>query len=294
MVSVTSASLIQRSLAWMVASCLCFALVMVSIRLFLVDLPTEQSVFLRYAIGSVFLLPFIGMTGLKFWKWPQKWRFLIRGVLHGLGVVTWFFALLMVPLAEINALLNLGPVYATLGAVLVFGERLKLRRIMAIVISFVGALIVIKPGFADFNLGIVAILLTAPLFAASDLIAKGLKAVCPDNLIIFGLSSCIAVLLAGPAMMAWAPMRAEHYIGVLAIASFATLGHVTLMRAFRGPMWAAQMGKYVQLLFVVIFGIALFDEIPVASTLIGAMVVLLSVSYIAWREHQLAKQGEAQ
>ena len=49
-------------------------------------------------------------------------------------------------------------------------------------------------------------------------------------------------------------------------------------------MWAAQTGKYVQLLFVVLFGIALFDEIPVLTTLLGAVVVLAAVSYIAFRE----------
>ena len=64
----------------------------------------------------------------------------------------------------------------------------------------------------------------------------------------------------------------------------ATLGHMSLMRSFVGPMWAAQAGKYVQLLFVILFGITLFDEIPTLSTLAGAMVVLSAVTYIAMRE----------
>ncbi len=282
--------IILHSLGWMIVSCLCFALVMVSIRLYLMDLPTEQSVFLRYFVGSFLLLPFIGSAGVRFWQWPNRGKFALRAGLHALGVLTWFFALLSVPLAEINALLNLGPVYATLGAVFFFGERLKLRRIGAIIISFIGALIIIKPGFVAITFGLIAILFTAPLFSASDLIAKRLKRDSSDKLIIFALSSGISALLLIPAILVWQPMTSVHILGIGCISGFATLGHITLMRAFRGPMWAAQTGKYIQLLFVVGFGIVLFDEIPAASTMLGAFVVLAAVSYIALREHQLGKQ----
>ena len=86
------------------------------------------------------------------------------------------------------------------------------------------------------------------------------------------------------ALLVWQPMSLLNWMGILVIGVAATLGHVTLMRSFAGPMWAAQAGKYIQLLFVILFGIALFDEIPTASTLLGALVVLGGVSYIAMRE----------
>ena len=106
---------------------------------------------------------------------------------------------------------------------------------MAILVSFMGALVVIKPGFAEFNLGILAILATAPLFAFSDLIAKELKAHHDDNLIIFSLSLGISALLLVPALYVWLPMTGSEWFGVFAIAVCATIGHVTLMRAFLGP-----------------------------------------------------------
>ena len=127
-------------------------------------------------------------------------------------------------------------------------------------------------------------MLTAPLFAASDLIAKSLKKHHDDNFIIIAMSAGIAVATAIPAMLVWQPMSVMNWVGVLAIGITATLGHVTLMKSFRGPMWAAQTGKYIQLLFVVLFGITLFDEIPLMSTIAGALVLLGAVSYIAFRE----------
>ena len=178
---------VRVALGWMVISCLMFALVMVSIRLFLVDLPSEQSVFLRYTIGALMLLPLIGRSVGRVITSPVRGLMAVRALLHGLGFYSWFFGVLRIPLAEVNAMLNLGPVYATLGAVLFMGETLRFRRIAAILVSFVGALIIIKPGFAEINLGTIAVLIAAPMFAGSNLIAKRLKAFENDRTIIFTL-----------------------------------------------------------------------------------------------------------
>jgi drug/metabolite transporter (DMT)-like permease len=275
---------VRRTLAWMVLSCLLFALVMVSVKLFLTDLPPVQTVFLRYVFGILLLMPLVAGT-LGGFSVSASWKMLVvRAVCHALAVLFWFYSIMRIPLAEVNALLNLGPVYATIGAAIYFGEGLKLRRVMAILISFAGAMVIIKPGFAEINLGTIAVMLTAPLFAVSDLIAKSLKAHHDDNVIIIALSAGIAVATAVPAAFVWQPMSMMNWVGIAAIGTAATLGHVTLMKSFKGPMWAAQTGKYVQLLFVVLFGITLFDEIPVMSTIIGALVVLGAVSYIAVRE----------
>ena len=279
-----------RSICWMLVSCLMFATVMACIRYFLSDLPPEQTVFLRYLIGVGLMAPLVFARLPELATTHHRGKFVLRFLLHGLGVYTWFYAVLRLPLADVNALLNLGPIYATLGAVLLFGERLRLRRMMAILISFMGALIVIKPGFAAFTLGTLAILATAPLFAFSDLIAKELKAHHDDNLIIFALSLGISALLLVPALYVWLPMDGSEWFGICAVAVCATIGHVTLMRAFRGPMWAAQSGKYVQLVFVVGYGIVLFDETPTLSTLIGAVIVCSAVTFIAIRQSQLSRE----
>jgi len=275
------------SICWMLVSCLMFATVMAAIRMFLVDLPPEQTVFLRYFVGAGLILPLVASRLPALARTKHKGKLVLRCLLHGLGVYTWFYAVLKVPLADVNALLNLGPIYATLGAVILFGEKLKLRRILAIVISFAGALIVIRPGFSEFNMGTLAILMAAPLFAFSDLIAKGLKAYHDDHLIIFSLSTGISALLLIPALYAWTPLNESQWLGVMVIAVCATIGHVTLMRAFRGPMWAAQSGKYIQLVFVTSYGFFLFGEIPAISTIAGALIVCGAVSYLAFRESQL-------
>jgi drug/metabolite transporter (DMT)-like permease len=258
------------------------------VKLFLTDLPPVQTVFLRYVVGVLLLIPLVAGT-LGGVTVGASWKMLVaRAVCHALAVLFWFYSIMRIPIAEVNALLNLGPVYATIGAAIWFGEGLKLRRVMAILISFAGALAIIKPGFVEINLGTIAVLLTAPLFAVSDLIAKSLKQHHDDNLIIIALSVGVAAATAIPAVLVWQPISLMNWVGILAIGISATLGHVTLMKSFRGPMWAAQTGKYIQLLFVVLFGITIFEEIPVMSTVIGALVVLGAVTYIAIRESRNA------
>ena len=280
---------IRRSLAWMILSCLLFAFVMAAVKLFLTDLPPVQTVFLRYVVGILLLIPLVAGTLGGLSVGANGKMLVVRAICHALAVLFWFYSIMRIPLAEVNALLNLGPVYASVGAAIWFGERLKLRRMMAIAISFAGALAIIKPGFAEINLGTIAVMLTAPLFAVSDLIAKSLKQHYDDNIIIIALSAGIAMATAIPAVLVWQPLSLMNCVGILAIGISATLGHVTLMKSFRGPMWAAQTGKYIQLLFVVLFGIMIFDEIPVMSTIIGALVVLGAVTYIAFRESRNAR-----
>jgi len=282
--TVTHAAAVRAALGWMVVSSLLFAIVMASVRLFLSDLPPVQTAFLRYMVGICLVLPFVFASMPQLWRSPVRGALATRGILHAIAVCLWFFSITRVPLADVNAILNLGPVWATIGAAVFFGEKLRLRRVSAILISFVGAMIIIKPGFAEVGTGTIAVMCTAACFAFSDLIAKRLKAHHDDRFIILSLSVTIATATLPFALVVWQPISITNLIGILVIGTAATLGHVTLMRSFAGPMWAAQAGKYIQLLFVILFGMALFDEIPSASTLLGALVVLLGVSYIAMRE----------
>lgn len=283
-VTTNHAAAVRAALGWMVVSSMLFASVMVSVRFFLSDLPPVQTAFLRYVMGVFLLLPFVAGSLPQLWRSPVRKALASRGILHGIAVCLWFFSIQRIPLADVNAILNLGPVWATLGAAVFLGEKLRLRRVSAILISFAGAMIIIKPGFAQIDIGIMAVMCTAAFFAFSDLIAKQLKAHHDDRFIILSLSVTISLITLVPALFVWQPISAGNWVGIILISTAATVGHVTLLRSFAGPMWAAQSGKYIQLLFVIILGVALFDEIPTTSTLFGALVVLLGVSYIAVRE----------
>ena len=88
----------------------------------------------------------------------------------------WFFAMTQIPIADVTALGFTSPIFVTLGAALFLASGLRLRRMIAIGIGFAGMLVILRPGLNTLELGAAAMLLAAPLFAASMLLAKRLTA----------------------------------------------------------------------------------------------------------------------
>jgi drug/metabolite transporter (DMT)-like permease len=162
-------------IAWMLASGLFFVVVTGVVRYLGTDLPAAQSAFLRFGWGVVFLAPSL----LTLWRVgvPQGLgrAIVLRGAVHTLAVVLWFYAMARIPVAEVTAIGYLNPVCVTLGAALLFGEKLAARRLIAIGVALLGALIVLRPGLREIEPGHWAQLGAAVNFAASYLFAKSLS-----------------------------------------------------------------------------------------------------------------------
>ena len=159
-------------IAWMVVTGLCFVMVTALVKLLGGRIPAAESAFLRYLLGLVFLLPVwrqLAATRLT----RRQWRlFGMRGAVHTVGVMLWFYAMTRIPIAEVTAMNYLTPVYVTILAVLVLNERLALRRILAVVAALAGAVLILRPGFRELDPGHLAMLGTAALFSGSYLTAK--------------------------------------------------------------------------------------------------------------------------
>ena len=112
--------------------------------------------FLRYALGIILLLPMVPFrAGLRLQNY--QWRLSIwRGILHAVAVVLWFFAMARIPIADVTAMNYMAPIYVTVGAALFLGERLALRRLVAVAIALIVALTILRPDFREIGDGHVA------------------------------------------------------------------------------------------------------------------------------------------
>jgi len=281
-------------LAWM-ALCGCiFALFMTVLKLKLGDVPPVQSSFMRYAGGLFWLVPYMLVLRAKSGKLPAESKSTIdaatlgRGAAHAVGVSLWFYAIVRNPIADVSALSNLGPVYATLGAALIFGERLRMRRLVAIGASFLGALLIIRPGFADINSGIYAMLMATPIFAISDLLGKRLATRQSNAVMVFYLTLIVTAFLSLPALWVWQSVSAVDWFWAAVIGLLASLGHMCLSQAFKvSEMWVAQSGKFFQLIFAATLGWLFMGNAVSITTWLGGGVIVTAISYIAWREAHL-------
>ncbi|NBP94481.1 MAG: EamA/RhaT family transporter, partial [Gammaproteobacteria bacterium] len=123
-------------------------------------------------VGLVIILPMLSRAGILNLSWKRVGFHGLRGLIHGGGVMLWFLAMSRIPIAEVTALGFTTPIFATLGAALFLNERFRSDRLVVILVGFLGALLILRPGFRVIDIGAFAQLAAAPLFACSYLMVK--------------------------------------------------------------------------------------------------------------------------
>lgn len=277
---------------WMFVTGLCFVAVTALVKYIGPRLPPVEMAFLRYLLGLVFLIPAIGSMRQAHLSKRQWGLFGLRGLVHGCGVMLWFFAMVRIPIADVTAMNYLAPVYVTIGAALFLGEKLAFRRVLAVVAALIGALIILRPGFREVSSGHLAMLVTAVLFGVSYLTAKVMADEVKPSVVVAMLSIFVTIVLAPFAIAVWVTPTFGDLVLLFCVACFAVAGHYTMTLAFAAaPLTVTQPVTFAQLIWAVLIGYLIFDEAVDIWVLIGGVVILGSVVFITWREAVL-KRGE--
>lgn len=281
---------IPAGVAWMLLTGLLFVAVTGIVRYLGSDLPAAEGAFIRYAIGLLMISPalisvFRRKLSAKTWTLYGS-----RGLVHGIAVSLWFYAMARIPVAEVTAIGYSSPIFVTIGAALFLGEKLRMRRIIAVLIGLVGVLIILRPGFQEIGPGQLAQLTAAPLFAVSFLLAKKLTDEADSAEIVAMLSLGCTIVLLPMALADWRDPTWEE-VGWLALTALcATLGHYTLTRAYAcAPITVTQPITFLQIVWATILGVVAFGEPADVFITTGAAVIVGSAWYIARREMQLKR-----
>jgi len=199
----------------------------------------------------------------------------------------WFFAMSRIPIAEVTALGFTAPVFTTLGAALFLRERLRSYRVIAMLAGFAGALLILRPGFREIDIGALAQVAAAPLFACSFLMAKSATRTESSTMIVVMLSVFCTLTLALPALAVWRTPTLEELELLFATAALATTGHYCMTRAFKAAeVSAVQPFTFLQLVWATLLGLVLFDEHPDLWIALGGALIVTAASWMAHREVQ--------
>lgn len=277
---------------WMLVTGLLFVCVTGIVRHLGSDMPAIEAAFIRYIIGLIIILPMLRPI-LRNPPTAQAWRlFALRGLVHGGGVMLWFYAMARIPIAEVTAIGYTAPIFVTIGAAMFLGERIQMRRVLAVVVAFLGAMVILRPGFQELSLGQLAQLGAAPLFAASFILAKKSTDDQNPGVIVFMLSLfCTLTLLPG-AIMQWRDPTWDEVFWLTLTAVFATLGHYTLTQAFKAaPITVTQPVSFLQLVWATMLGMIVFGEPLDFWVLLGGGIIVASATYISHREAVLARRA---
>ncbi len=277
---------------WMFLTGLSFVAVTALVKHGAQDLPAAQAGFMRYLIGLIFLIPLIRpIRGARLTR-RQYWLFGWRGLAQALGVILWFFSMTRITIAEVTAMNYLSPIYITIGAALLLGERLAFRRIVAVAVAFLGALVILRPGFREVSPGHIAMLGTALLFAASYLIAKQLSGEVSAPVIVGMLSITATIGLFPFAIAVWVTPTLAEVGWMTLVALFATAGHYTMTLAFAAaPVIVTQPVTYLQLIWSTLLGALVFSEPIDVWVIVGGVIILGSVTFITLREAMLKRHA---
>ena len=277
-----------QGILWMFLTTLLFVMVTVVVRFLGDAIPASQAAFIRYVIGTLILLPFIIPLIKQSITKNDLIIYILRGFAHSGGVILWFYAMSRIPMAEVTAISYTGPIYISIGAAIFFGEKLAFRRIMAILIAFMGTLIILRPGFQVISIGQLAQVISAPLFAISYLLSKELTKSHNSLVIVCMLSVFVTLTLTPAALTVWVQPTMREIIGLGIVAILATLGHITLTQAIKSaPIIIIQPISFLQLVWATLLGYFIFSEVVDIYVILGGLIIIISVTYISYREMQL-------
>jgi drug/metabolite transporter (DMT)-like permease len=281
-----------RGVFWMLVTGMLFVAVTALVKVLGTRIPAPEAAFLRYVLGLVFLIPFLGKLSQLRLDRQTMMLFGWRGLAHSVGVGLWFFAMARIPIADVTAMNYLSPIYVTLGAALFLGERLAARRIIAVLMALVGALIILRPGFREVGPGHIAMVFTAIFFGASYLLAKILSERCSAAVVVAMLSISVTIGLAPLALMNWVTPTAWELLILMGVATLATAGHYTMTLAFSAaPLTVTQPVTFLQLVWAVALGVLVFGEPLDPWVIMGGTLIVGSVSFISWREAVLKRKA---
>jgi len=274
-----------RGMLWAALAGLMLSSLNAIVRSITLDLDVYQSLFLRYGFGMVVMLPWVLRNPASYRPKDIKGQFW-RGIVHTLGLTLWFTALPHISLADMTALGFTGPIFIMLGAAWFLGEKMRADRWVAALLGFAGVLVVVGPQLSGSG-GVYTLVMLAssPMFAASFLITKALTRYESPSVIVFWQALTVSLFGLPMAIYGWQSPTLMQWISFLVAGVLGSVGHYCLTRGFRAAdISATQSLRFLDLVWATLLGWLVFSDVPRTTTLLGALVIMLSTLWIARRE----------
>lgn len=280
-----------KAMVMMLVATLCFATMHALVAMVSQDLPPVEVAFFRNLFGFVVLVPALLRSRLAAFRTTRLHLHAVRGGINSISMMMFFTALAITPLAEATALSYTAPLFMTIGAVFVLGETLHVRRIAALVIGFVGAIIVLRPGFTEIGLGPVLVLASAVLWSISMIDIKILSRTDSPLTIATYMLVFVTPITFVASLFVWEWPTLPQLGLLFLLGAFGSAGHLLFAGAFKRADTTLLMPlDFTKMVWAALAGYLLFSQVPDLWTWIGGTVIFGSATYISYREHQLARR----
>ena len=255
------------------------------------DLPVLQITWARYFFTVAFTLPIMFFFFRKNLVWTDKPKLqFIRGLILLTANICFFYAISVISLAKALTLAFVAPLIVTAFSPIFLGEKVGFRRWSAVIIGFIGSLVVIRPGIVEINFASIAALGTGIMYGFYLIITRKLST--SDNplltLLLTGIVGAIIVSTIMP--FVWVTPTLNQWSMMAAIGLFACIGHLFLILSLEYAD-ASKLApfSYFEIITNIIIGYYFFSDFPDNWTFLGLFIIILSGIYISRRENLVKK-----
>ena len=280
-----------KGLAYMLAASATLTIMDAGIKWLTDSYPVPQIGFMRYAVGIVVAIGlafrFGGLGTLR------SSRFIGHGLrsLFNLGtMLTFYYALERLPLADTVAIGYASPLFMTALSVPLLHERVGWRRWTAVLVGFVGVIVCLRPSTQGISTGALFALAAALLYALTLVTSRQLSATESSHTILFYYSFFVLIALGGLMPGMWVMPRLEDLWLIVFVGIAGSFGQFFLNQAFRyGEVSMLAPLDYTGILWATLLGVVLWGDIPTAWVLVGSAIIIMAGVYIVRREARLQR-----
>lgn len=212
-----------------------------------------------------------------------------RATVGAAGMITWTYCLAIMPVNQATALSYTAPLFTTLFAVFFLHEHADLRRWLGLFAGFVGAMIIIQPGHADFEWSSLLVMLATTGWAIAGMLVKSLSRTEPALRIVFYMNLFMFLWALPLGLYHWQMPSFEYWLVLLLIACCSIIMHFSMARAyFLVPVVKLMPFDFMRLIYTALFTYLLFGQTSGLNTWIGAAIIVASAAFIARRDVKAA------
>ena len=280
------------AISLMIISGLFFVLMHSAVKYLSKEVHIFEIAFFRCALVIFVLAPIIFQQGKKIFKTKQPKVQFLRITTNSVAMLCFFYGISTTPLAQLTTLGFTVPIFATILAVIFMKEKIRLRRTTALIVGFIGTIIVMRPDIS-IELGALLIIFSSFLWSICLIFIKKLTQT--DSAVTISLYFGIGMI---PATFALAfpvleMIDLRQFFILIFIAITGTLAQTIMNSALeKGELALLLPFDFLRLIWSVLIGYALFSEEPTITLWLGGFLIIGSTSYIAWREATLKKVDE--
>ena len=255
------------------------------------ELPVLQITWARYFFTVVFIFPLMFFFFKKYLVWTDKPKLqLIRGLILLTANISFFYSISVISLPKALTLAFVAPLVVTAFSPFFLGESVGYRRWAAVIIGFIGSLVVIRPGFLEINLASLAALGTGIMYGFYLIITRKLST--SDNpLLTLLLTGVVGAIIATTFMpFVWVSPTFNQWSIMAAIGLFACIGHLFIILSLKYAD-ASKLApfSYFEIVTNIIIAYYFFGDFPDSWTFLGLFIIVFSGIYISRRENIVKK-----